>query len=119
MSAKAQYRVVPAESGGFFAMRLHPVATFTEEGLANDFANLKNGGAPDGIYTVSPSGNEFFVLRDEQIALFYDEGFAREYVEMKEYRATVISNPVHASAPAQQDNDQIWAEAAAMVSAGK
>jgi hypothetical protein len=113
MSKKPQYRVVPAPQGaGFLVMRLHAVATFIEDGLANQFARSN----PD-IYTVSAVDNEFYVLRDEQIALFFDEGLANEYVAMKESRHIPAGHV--APSPAPINHDAIWAEATAMVQAGK
>jgi hypothetical protein len=117
MSKKTSYSVVPDGAGCFLAMRLHAVATFLEEDLARDFANLKNGGADPGTYSVSAVDSEFFVLRNDKIALFYSEGLANEYVAMKEGRATPAVRAV--SAPPPIDHDAIWAEAAAMVQGGR
>jgi hypothetical protein len=116
MSKKPSYSVVP-DGACFLAMRLHAVATFLEEDLADDFAKMKNGGADPGPYSVSAVDSEFFVLRNDKIALFYTEGLANEYVAMKEGRAMPAVRVV--SAPPPIDHDAIWAEAAAIVSAGK
>jgi hypothetical protein len=118
MSKKARYRAVQALDGGFFAMRLHAVATFLEEDMAIEFAKMKNGGSFEGDFSVSEAvDGEFYVLRESRIALFYDEGHANEYVAMKESR---VAPAVHVvSSPAPINHDAIWAEATAMVQAGK
>lgn len=117
MSKKAEYRITSADRDGFFVMRLHPVATFSEDTLASEFAAMKNGNSPTGIYSVAEENGNFYVLRDERIALFLTEELAKEYVAIKEYRA-VPNVQMNAAAPAV-DNDAIWAEAATMVNAGK
>jgi hypothetical protein len=118
MSKKPAYSVVPDGTGCFLAMRLHAVATFLEEELANDFAKMKNGGDERGPYSVSSVDSEFFVLRNDKIALFYAESFANEYVATKEARVMPAGHVV-SSPPTSINHDAIWAEAAAMVAAGK
>jgi hypothetical protein len=113
----SSYRV--EHSGGQSAVyRLDMVAAFLEKGLAEEFAVLKNGPAPGGVYAVEPDGNEFCVTQARQLAVFFDAELADEYAMMKAEIPHVpgVSEP----SPAPQlvrieepiNFGEIWAKAA-------
>jgi hypothetical protein len=103
--------------------RLDVVAAFLEKGLADEFAVLKNGPAPGGVYAVEPDGNEFCVTQAHQLANFFYPNLADEYVEMKVNRGirqpqVIGGRPDGTAAPQlvrveePVNFDEIWAKAA-------
>lgn len=121
----ATYKVAETEDGNFLVVSLNVIATFSESGLADEFAAMKNG-IDAGRYAASQDGNEFCVSRSEKLAIFLDEGLADEYAGIKNgtpaVRASNVTQiPQIVQAPPEEpiDNDAIWAAAAASVSGGR